>query len=280
MMHKGFRGLRRAGTYALIIGFCLLFALPILSMLGTSLKTPADALTTLSLFPAPGAIYFGNFVAVLRESGFGRNIWNSFFVAIISTLICVIAAASAGYSISRFKGPVFALFVALLLLLQMLPSMLVIVPVFLIYKSLRINNTHLGLILCYSTASLTFCIWMLKGFFDSVPFEVEESAMIDGCSQFASFARIILPVSTPGLATVAIFSFVRSWNEYMMARILIQADNLKTINLGLQKFVQEYLVDWARLSAGAVIATVPTILFLMFAQKYLVQGLTSGAVKG
>lgn len=279
-MHGFFRGLRQTGVYALIIGFCLLFALPILSMLGTSIKTPADTLSTTSLFPAPSAVYFGNFATVLSESGFGRNIWNSFFVSMMSTLVCVVAAASAGYSISRFKGPAFALFVALMLLLQMLPSMLVMVPVFLIYKGLGINNTHLGLILCYSTASLTFSIWMLKGFFDSVPFEVEESAMIDGCSQFSSFLRIILPVSTPGLATVAIFSFVRSWNEYMMARILIQADNLKTINLGLQKFVQEYLVDWARLSAGAVIATVPTILFLMFAQKYLVQGLTSGAVKG
>lgn len=279
-MHTFLRGLRRTGTYLLIISFCLLFAMPILSMIGTSLKTPTDTLTTVSIFPAPHRIYFGNFVTVMRESDFGRNIWNSFIVSIMSTLICVIVASSAGYSISRFKGPMFALFVALMLLLQMLPSMLVMVPIFLIYKGLGINNTHLGLILCYSSASLTFCIWMLKGFFDSVPFEVEESAMIDGCNQFSSFMRIILPVSTPGLATVAIFAFVRSWNEYMMARILIQTDTLKTINLGLQKFVQEYLVDWARLSAGSVIATVPTILFLMFAQKYLVQGLTSGAVKG
>jgi ABC-type molybdate transport system permease subunit len=170
--------------------------------------------------------------------------------------------------------------IILLLLLQMLPSMLVMVPIFLIYKGLNINNTLFGLIVCYATSSLAFCIWMLKGFFDSVPFEVEESAMIDGCSQFSSFVRIILPVSTPGLATVAIFSFVRAWNEYVMARILIQSDELKTINLGLQKFVQEFQVDWSLLSAGAVIATVPTILFLLFAQKYLVQGLTSGAIKG
>jgi ABC-type glycerol-3-phosphate transport system permease component len=273
----------RLGTvasYLMILLFCFLFALPVLSMLGTSLKTSSDALSTVSLFPAPNRIYFGNFVQVMRDASFERNLWNSFVVSIAATFVSVAVAALAGYAVSRFKGWAFTAFILLLLMLQMLPSMLVMVPIFLIYKGLNINNTLFGLVICYATSSLAFCIWMLKGFFDSVPFEVEESAMIDGCSQFSSFTRIILPVSTPGLATVAIFSFVRAWNEYVMARILIQSDELKTINLGLQKFVQEFQVDWALLSAGAVIATVPTILFLLFAQKYLVQGLTSGAIKG
>jgi ABC-type glycerol-3-phosphate transport system permease component len=273
----------RLGTvasYLMILLFCFLFALPVLSMLGTSLKTSSDALSTVSLFSAPNRIYFGNFVQVMRDASFERNLWNSFVVSIAATFVSVAVAALAGYAVSRFKGWAFTAFILLLLMLQMLPSMLVMVPIFLIYKGLNINNTLFGLVICYATSSLAFCIWMLKGFFDSVPFEVEESAMIDGCSQFSSFTRIILPVSTPGLATVAIFSFVRAWNEYVMARILIQSDELKTINLGLQKFVQEFQVDWALLSAGAVIATVPTILFLLFAQKYLVQGLTSGAIKG
>jgi ABC-type glycerol-3-phosphate transport system permease component len=267
-------------SYGLILLFCFLFALPVLSMLGTSLKTSSDALSTVSLFPSPEKTYFGNFAQVMRDASFERNLWNSFIVSIASTFASVAVASLAGYAVSRFKGWAFTAFIVLLLLLQMLPSMLVMVPIFLIYKGLNINNTLFGLIVCYATSSLAFCIWMLKGFFDSVPFEVEESAMIDGCSQFSSFLRIILPVSTPGLATVAIFSFVRAWNEYVMARILIQSDELKTINLGLQKFVQEFQVDWSLLSAGAVIATVPTILFLLFAQKYLVQGLTSGAIKG
>ena len=270
----------KAASYVFILSFCFLFALPVLSMVGTSLKTASAALSDFSLFPAPSDGYFGNFVQVLQDASCERNLLNSFFVSIASTVVAVLAAALSGYAVSRFRGWAFAGFIALLLLLQMLPSMLVMVPTFLIYKSLNINNTLFGLILCYSTSSLAFCIWLLKGFFDSVPFEIEESAMMDGCSQFSSFLRIILPISTPGLATVAIFSFVRAWNEYVMARILIQSDALKTINLGLQKFVQEFQVDWSLLSAGAVIATVPTILFLMFAQKYLVQGLTSGAVKG
>ena len=272
--------LGRGASYALILLFCFLFALPVLSMLGTSLKTSSDALSTVSLFPAPGRVFLGNFAQVMRDSSFERNLWNSFVVSVASTFASVAVASLAGYAVSRFKGWAFTAFIVLLLLLQMLPSMLVMVPIFLIYKGLNINNTLFGLIVCYATSSLAFCIWMLKGFFDSVPFEVEESAMIDGCSQFSSFVRIILPVSTPGLATVAIFSFVRAWNEYVMARILIQSDELKTINLGLQKFVQEFQVDWSLLSAGAVIATVPTVLFLLFAQKYLVQGLTSGAIKG
>lgn len=279
-MGKTKKILGRAAAYLLILVFCFLFALPMISMLGTSLKTSSDALSVLSIFPPLDRAYFGNYARVMTDTSFGRNLWNSFIVSISATVVCVLAASLAGYAVSRFKGIFFRFFILLLLMLQMLPSMLVMVPIFLIYKGMGLNNTLLGLVICYSTASLAFCIWMLKGFFDSVPFEVEESAMIDGCSQFSSFIRIILPVSAPGLATVAIFAFVRSWNEYMMARILIQSDELKTINQGLQKFVQEFRVDWSLLSAGAVIATVPTILFLLFAQKYLVQGMTAGAIKG
>lgn len=266
--------------YLGIITVCFILMLPMLSMVGTSLKTKTGALSDIRLFPAWSDVYTGNFSRVLSDGEFVRSIWNSCFVSLVATAFCIIIAAFAGYALSRFKGKVFTGFIGLLLLLQMLPMMLTMVPTFLIYKNLGLNNTRLGLIIAYISFSLTFAIWLLKGFFDSVPSELEESAMIDGCSQFRAFLKVILPISVPGLATVAIFSFVRSWNEYIMARILIQTDQLKTINLALQKFVQDNSIDWALLSAGAVIATVPTLLFLIFAQKYLVQGLTAGAVKG
>ena len=266
--------------YLITFAVCFLLALPVISMFGTSLKPKTMAMSDLGMFPKFQDVYLGNFSKVLHVESFVKSIFNSIFVSVAAMIFCVLIAAFAGYAISRFKGKIFSGFIGLLLVLQMLPMMLTLIPMFMIYKGLGLNNTHAGLIVAYISFSLTFAIWLLKGFFDSVPMELEESGLIDGCSQFQAFVKIILPISKPGLATVAIFTFVRSWNEYMMARILIQTDELKTINLALQKFVQENLVDWSLLSAGAVIATVPTLLFLLFAQKYLVQGLMAGAVKG
>lgn len=266
--------------YLITFAVCFVMMLPVISMFGTSLKTKTKAMSDLGMFPKLQDVYLGNYAKVLQVDTFVKSIFNSLFVSLAAMVFCVAIAAFAGYAISRFKGRIFSGFIGLLLVLQMLPMMLTLIPMFTIYKNLGLNNTHSGLIVAYISSSLTFAIWLLKGFFDSVPRDLEESALIDGCSRFQAFLRIILPISKPGLATVAIFTFVRSWNEYMVARILIQSDELKTINLALQKFVQENLVDWSLLSTGAVIATVPTLFFLLFAQKYLVQGLMAGAVKG
>ncbi len=270
----------KAVMYIVVFGVCFLLILPVLTMFGTSLKTKTAAMRDLGMFPSFSEIYLGNYIRVLQTDSYVRSIVNSAFVSIAAMIFCVIAAAFAGYAISRFKGKIFTGFIGLMLVLQMLPTMLTLLPMFMIYKQLRLNNTHAGLIIAYISGSLTFAIWLLKGFFDSVPRELEESGLIDGCTRFQAFLKIILPISKPGLATVSIFTFVRSWNEYMVARIMIQSDELKTVNLALQKFVQENLVDWSLLSAGAVITTVPTLFFLLFAQKHLVQGLTAGAVKG
>lgn len=266
--------------YLTTFAVCFLLALPVISMFGTALKTKTKAMSDLGMFPKLKDVYFGNFVKVLQMDSYVKSIMNSAYVSLMAMVFCVLIAAFAGYAVSRFRGKVFRGFIGLLLVLQMLPTMLTLLPMFMIYKGLGLNNTRTGLIIAYISFSLTFAIWLLKGFFDSVPMELEESGLIDGCSQFQAFWRIILPISKPGMATVAIFTFVRSWNEYMMARIMIQSDDLKTINLALQKFVQENSVDWSLLSAGAVIATIPTLFFLLFAQKYLVQGLVAGAVKG
>ena len=267
-------------TYLILLVLCTLMSLPIISMVGTSLKTSADALSSLSVFPEAGHWYMGNFSAVMTKTTFGINILNSAIVSILSAVLCMAVSALAGYVLSRLKNAVTASFTALLLALQMLPLILVLVPTFIIYRNLGLNDTLWGLILNYTASNLAFSIWMLKGFFDAIPQELEQAAMIDGSSRFKAFLRVILPISAPGLSTVAIFTFVRCWNEYMVARVLIQSDQNKTINLGLQQFVAQYSVDWALLSAAAVIATIPTILFLIFAQKYLIQGLTAGAVKG
>ncbi|MDD4850620.1 MAG: carbohydrate ABC transporter permease [Gemmiger sp.] len=267
-------------TYLLLFVLCFFMSLPIISMLGTSLKTSQDALASYSLFPESGKWYFENFATVLTKTTFASNILNSAIVSVGAAVLCMVLSCLAGYTLSRYHTRITAAFTILLLALQMLPIILVLVPTFMIYRGFHLTDTLLGLVLNYTATNLAFSIWMLKGFFDTIPKELEEAAMMDGCTRFGAFLRVILPISAPGISTVAIFAFVRCWNEYMVARVLIQSDEYKTINLGLQQFVAQYSVDWALLSAAAVIATIPTIIFLVCAQKYLVQGLTAGAVKG
>ena len=162
----------------------------------------------------------------------------------------------------------------------MFPMMLMLIPLFLIYKALNLYNSPWSVIISYTCTNLPFSIWMLKGFFDSISFEIEEAAMIDGCSQMQTLRRIILPISMPGIATVGIFTFLNSWNEYTLASIFLRDQNIQTLTVGLQKFVMQNSNSWGEMMSAATIATIPTLIFLLFAQKYLISGLTAGSVKG
>lgn len=265
-------------TYIVLIILIFLINLPTLSMVGTALKAQDEALRTSSLFPR--VPHFENLYNVVVKTAFGRNVINSLIVSTSVTIFCIAIASFAGYAISRFRGGVFSFYSTLLLMLQMFPLILLLIPLFIIFKAMRLIDTPFSVILAYTAWNLPFSIWMLKGFFDSIPFDLEESAMVDGCSQFTSYLRIVLPISAPGISTVGIFTFVNSWNEYMLASIFLRSDEIKTITVGLQKFTQQYQTDWAGLMAASTISTIPTLIFLLFAQKYLIQGLTAGAVKG
>lgn len=280
MKSSTFKRIDSTFSFIVILLICLLISLPIISMVGTSFKTSVDARASYSIFPQRGKWYFQNFGYVLNKTNFGHTIINSAIVSITAAIFSVILASMAGYALSRWSTKVTGAFITLLLALQMMPMILILVPTFIIYKSVHLTNSLWGLIINYTSSNLAFSIWMLKGFFDTTPKELDEAAMVDGCTRFEAFYKVLMPIAAPGISTVAIFTFVRCWNEYMVAKTLIVADKYKTINQGLQLFVAEYSIDWALMSAAAAIATVPTIVFLVFAQKYLVQGMTAGAVKG
>lgn len=265
-------------TYAALLIIIFVVNLPNIYMAGTAFKTKNAALTELSLLPKK--ISIENFYNVFQNTTYGRNVVNSIVVSLTVTLVCIIIASFAGYAVSRFRNKFFGTYSIMLLILQMFPAVLILIPLFTIYKKIGLINTPYSVILSYTALFLPFSTWMLKGFFDTIPFEIEESAMIDGCSQFASFCRVIVPLSLPGIATVAIFAFINCWNEYMLASIFLREDSIQTLTVGLQKFIQQFDSDWAALMAASTIATIPTIFFLIFAQKYIVQGLTAGAVKG
>jgi ABC-type glycerol-3-phosphate transport system permease component len=256
-------------------------SLPFVSMVGTALKRPDISISSSNLLPHSfDEFSLQSFITVFTKTGFGRNIANSLLVTVSVVVTCILVTTCAGFAISRFRGKYFRGYSVLLLILQMFPMMLLLMPLYLIFRRLGLINTLGSVILSYITGNLAFSIWMLKGFFDTIPVELEQAAMVDGCTRFQAFRKVIIPLALPGVATVAIFTFINAWNEYTLASIFLRNDKILTMTVGLQRFVQQVRSDWALLMAASAVATLPTLLFLLFAQKYLIEGMTAGAVKG
>jgi len=267
-------------TYAALILIVFMIDLPIISMIGTSFKERYQALSTTSLLPGIGEWDVNSYIAVIGSTTFLQNILNSFVVAASVTVSCVIIASMGGYALSRFRGKIFSGYAIFLMLLQMFPLMLLLMPLYVIYQGMGLINSLWSVIISYTTINLAFSIWMLKGFFDTLPRELEQAGLVDGCTRFGVWLRIVMPISLPGIGTVAIFTFINAWNEYTLASIFLRRDEVQTMTVGLQKFVLQFSSDWPLLMSASAMATLPTILFLVFAQKLLIQGMTAGAVKG
>lgn len=264
--------------YSSLVVLAFLVNLPIISMINTALKSEEAALASPTFFPR--SIDFNSFFYVWQQTNFSRHVLNSLLVSVFVTLGCVVIASLAGYALSRFQGGFMDLYSVMLLLIQMFPWVLLLIPLFLIFRRLNLINTLASVVVAYTALALPFSIWMLKAFFDTIPFSIEESAMIDGCNQFQSFMRIIIPLSLPGISAVAIFTFIFSWKEYLLASVFLRSSETKTITVGLQQFVSQFTTDWSSLMTASTIATVPILILILVAQKYLVAGLTAGATKG
>jgi ABC-type glycerol-3-phosphate transport system permease component len=263
-----------------VLFFCIVVTmLPVLTMVVTSIKTPEEVLNTNNFFPK--RLSFINYDKVIRGTEFARYILNSLFVAISVTLISTIVSIMAGYSLSRYSKKIKALSfsVYMLLILQMFPALLVIIPLFMIINSMGINDTFYAIILVYISFSLPLNIWMLQGFFDGIPLELEEAALIDGASRFATLIKIVVPIASPGVASTAIFAFNYCWNEFMFSSIFIKSNTLRMMTVGLYSFRSYNTTAWGSVMAAATIAVMPVTLFLIFMQNYIVKGLTAGAVK-
>lgn len=267
-------------TYVALILITYIMLIPLFAMFGTAFKERTQAMASTSMFPAWGEWSIESFVTVIQRTTFMQSIINSILVSLTVTFFCIIIASMAGYALSRFRGTVFSSYAVLLLILQMFPAMLLLLPLFIIFQSFGLTNSLWSLVISYTTLNLAFSIWMLKGFFDTIPQELELAAMVDGCTRFGAWIRIVMPISLPGIGTVSIFTFINSWNEFTLASIFLRRDELFTMTLGLQRFVQQFGADWPLLMAASVIGSAPTIIFLLFAQKLLIQGMTAGAVKG
>ncbi|TDF93284.1 carbohydrate ABC transporter permease [Paenibacillus piri] len=269
---------KRWALFVVMLIIVLLVNLPILTMIINSLKSNTEILSSKQIWPA--RLTLENYAYLNSRTQFWTQFKNSWIVSFYGTGFSILIAAFAGYAISRYRSWFISGFSRSLLMLQMFPVILVLIPLFIMFRKLNLIDSHFSVVLLYITVHLPFAIWMYKGFFDAIPKDLEEAAWIDGCSRLKSFIKIVLPISGPGVAAVAIFSFLFSWNEYLIASVFLRSENLMTIPVGLQLFMQQYATDWGSLTAAATLAMMPVFIFLLFVQKYMIHGAVAGSVKG
>lgn len=268
-----------AGKYAAIL-FYLSFALfPLYWLLKISI-TPDQLIYTEGTALWPTDATLENFGKVIWQTDFLRFFWNSLIVSLASAAITTVIAAGAGYAFSRFRFRGQKLVIALMLLTQMFPLLMIIAPIYKIVAMLGLLNSLSSLILVYTAFNIPFATFLMQSFFDGIPKDLEDAAMMDGCTRFQALRKVILPLTLPGLGATLGFIFTAAWSEVLFALMLIRSEDSMTFPVGMLTFVSKFSVDWGQMMAAGVLALIPSCLFFIFIQRYLVQGLTSGAVKG
>jgi len=266
-----------------IFSFLVLFTLatlyPALNIIGISLRTD-DAFQTRSLVLWTSESSFRSYATLFLETDFLTWMKNSFLVSFVVTLSGVILASTSGYALSRFNFMGRRAVLSSLLMTQMFPATMLLLPFFILLAKLKLMNSYLGLIIIYSSTALPFCIWQMKGYYDTIPVALEEAARMDGCSRFSAFIKVILPVSAPALVITALFSFMASWSEYVVAAIVLQDPGIYTLPLGLKSFQASLATQWGLYAAGAVVVSIPVTILFISLSRFLVSGLTVGSVKG
>jgi multiple sugar transport system permease protein len=210
---------------------------------------------------------------------FLRYFWNSIFVSVTTTILSVVVAVPAAYAFSRFRFPGRTVLFFAVLLRNMFPAVIFLVPLFILMRWLGLVNTHASLILTYLTFGLPLAIWLLKGFYDNIPIQLEQAARIDGATRFQAFLLVVMPLSTPGIIATAIYSFILAWNEYIYAYTFLSRNDQLTLPVGLQRFFAENTTDWPGLMAASFLMSVPVVVLFLVLQRYFVRALTEGAVK-
>lgn len=273
---------RRFGTWGTGIGalLCsLVLVFPVIWMAMSSFKPITEIFSVVpALFPQNPTL--DNYVDLITQSSFVQAMGNSVIVAITTAVAAVLISMLFAYALSRFRmlgrTPIFAT----LFITQVFPSFLLLIPIFLIFSRLNLSNTMIGLVLAHLTFAIPFSTMLLKSYFDGLPTEIEEAALVDGCSPFGVIFRIVLPLSRPALVAVGLFSFILSWQEFLFAATLIQEPALRTLPVALNLMVGENASLWGQLMAGATLMTIPAVVLFLVFQRYLVDGMTAGSVKG
>ena len=259
--------------------FCVYVLAPFVWMVSISFKPEAEIFARdLTLFPQAPTL--ANYRMIFDFIPYHRYFLNSLLVAVVTTLTSVGVSALAAYSFSRFRYRGRGLIAFIIIATQMFPLVTGIIPLYLVFSRLGIINTYWALFVAYVAFTIPFCTWMLKGFFDTIPKEIEEAAIIDGCTRLEVLWRIILPLSIPALVATGVFCFILSWNEFLYATVLTTSDSVRTLPAALGLMIGQGYTQWGGLNAAGILTTLPVVVFFLFFQRYLVEGLTAGAMKG
>jgi arabinogalactan oligomer/maltooligosaccharide transport system permease protein len=265
--------------HLILIVFVLIAIFPVWFILQAALQ-PGQALysTELSLWPAEAT--FDNFRYMFTEELLLEWLGNSLKIAGLTTVTAVIISTSAAYAFSRWRFVGRNTMLVLLLAIQAFPSLLSLVAIYQILRGLQLINNHLSLVLVYTASALVFTTWNMKGYFDTIPTDLEEAALIDGATPVQAFLKVILPLAKPGLVVTALFAFLSGWNEFAMANVLLTGEKMWTLPVGLFSLQRDYRIPWGYFAAGALVNAIPVMLLFLFLQRNLVSGLTTGGMKG
>lgn len=263
---------------ALVTAIALLINFPIILMVLNSLRTTEEIVARKSIIPSNPSL--DNYYSLFTNTPFLIYLRNSVITSVGATAFSLVCAVFAGYALSRFRNGLLDVFATCLFAVQMFPLILALIPLFILFRAIGIIDSPLSVIIIYALVNLPFVTWMARSYFDTIPRELEEAALIDGCGHFGTFFRIVLPLCGPGLAAVSIFAFLLAYNEFFVANVFLRSTEVMTLPVGIQMFIQQFTTDWGSMTAAATVTMLPTLILFLFIQKYITHGAISGGVKG
>jgi len=271
-------GLNRLALYFAVVILAIYSAFPIYWMISSSLRPTQEILTNPTLLPR--SLTFDYYLSLLAQTDYPRQFLNSLIVAVTTVVLTMVLSIMIAYGVTRVRMRGKQMIIAGMLYAYMFPPLLLAIPLYTMFNVIGLNDTLLSLVISHLTITMPLGVWFLWGFFKTMPFELEEAAMVDGCTRLGAFLRVVLPLSIPGLVTVAIFAFLLSWTDYTFALVMIGSDANKTVPLGLASMVGAFDLRWGDIMAGSTLIALPLFIAFTLLSRYFVQGLTAGAVKG
>lgn len=277
--HRAGRAWEMVWVHALVWLLVLFAVFPVLQVVGISLR-PGDQLYSTELRLVPPNATLDAYRIMLTEKPFFRWLGNSLLVSLATALIGVALASLGGFALSRARFAGRGAVLQGILMTQMFPATMLLLPLYLLMRKLHLVDTLAGVVVAYVATALPFCIWTMKGYYDTIPEALNEAALIDGCTPLKAFLRVTLPLSAPALVITALFSFMTGWSEFMVARVLLASQDLMTLPLGLESLFTTYQTEWANYAAGSLLVCLPVVALFLALNRYLISGLTLGSVKG